>query len=152
MNTPSFVSWATSPHQPRQTAIRKSAVKRKLSCSGVRGQQGVFKPFLRMETRPNAWGGLKRKYQNFTVNDWKKKVLFTDESVLKSQWNPLVEIFTSGVVYSWSGVGHLHRTDSTLTSEMYHSILQRQIHPLVCIFVKIDSYSSRIMTPNTPQT
>lgn len=73
MNTPSFVSWATSPHQPHQTAIRKSAVKRKLSCSGVRGQQGVFKPFLRMETRPNAWGGLKRKYQNFTVNDWKKK-------------------------------------------------------------------------------
>uniref|UniRef100_A0A0E9WIF3 Transposase Tc1-like domain-containing protein n=1 Tax=Anguilla anguilla TaxID=7936 RepID=A0A0E9WIF3_ANGAN len=65
-------------NKERKTPISKSTVKRRLSCSGLRGRVAVSKPLLRRGNRAKCLGWAK-KYQHFTVDDW-KKVLFTDES------------------------------------------------------------------------
>ena len=53
--------------------------------------------------------------------------------------------------FAYSGVGYLHRIDSTLTNYRSHSILQRDDPPSGFSFVEKDSYCGWIMSPNTPK-
>ena len=61
-----------------KTPISKNTVRRKLCCSGLRGRTIVSKPLLRRVNKAKCLERA-RKYQQFTVDDW-KEVLFTDES------------------------------------------------------------------------
>lgn len=62
----------------------------------------------------------------------------------------MVDIFKSGC-FDFTGVGHLHRIHSSLTKVKYHCILQTHAQPSG-LNVEKDSYYSRIMRPNTPQS
>lgn len=54
--------------------------------------------------------------------------------------------------FTFSGVGHLHRNDSTLTTEKcFTPFFGDMLRSAVCIFVVKGSYCSRLMSPNRLQ-
>ncbi|KAM7407138.1 hypothetical protein PAMA_003055 [Pampus argenteus] len=118
-------------NKERVTPISKSTVKRRLSCSCLRRRAAVSKPLLRRGNKAKRLGWAK-KYQHFTVDDW-KKVLFTDETSISQSITPTVKHGGENIqvwgCFAYSGVGHLHRIDYSLTKEEYHSILERHVIP-----------------------
>lgn len=135
----------------RQKPISKSTVRRRLAACGLNGRVAVSKPLLRAQNKRRRllWA---KKYQNYSVEDW-KKVLFTDESKFQLYGNSrrvyvrrrcdeklLNQCIKSTVkhgggsiqvwgCFSFNGVGNLYRINSILNKEKYHSILQRHAIP-----------------------
>ena len=135
----------------REKTICKTAVRRRLAASGLKGRVACCKPLLRLINKRKRllWA---RECKNYSLEDW-KRVLFTDESKfelhgnngrvyvrrrtaerLSNQCLKSTVKHGGGNMQVWGpfsviGIGSLYKIKGNLIKKQYHSILQRHAMP-----------------------
>lgn len=149
-NEPNAVDIANSLAEMNLATISPQTVRNRLHQFELYGRNIISKPLL-TNTHQKKRLAFAKKYQNWTINDW-KKVLWSDESkinlhgsdgrrftwrkpgerLLKKHVKQTIKHDKSIMVwgcFGWNGVGNLHVINGTLTSAKYVRILKDHMVP-----------------------